>query len=62
MYMFQTSGFIIRKTVVTSTGTVQNMSTCMGSKHVHVEDIVKNKITSSLTNKHFIAPHYTIIL
>jgi len=40
--MFQTAGFIIRKTAVTSTGMLQNMSTCMGSKHVHIDDIVKN--------------------
>jgi len=38
------------------------MSTCMGSKHVHVDDIVKNKIKSSLTNVHFICPHTIILL
>jgi len=29
MCMFQTKGLIFRKTVVTRTGTVQHMSTCM---------------------------------
>ena len=38
------------------------MSTCMGSKHVHVDDIVKNKIKSSLTKVLFIGPRYAIIL
>jgi len=59
MCMFQTAGFIIRKTVVTSTGMVSYMSTCMGSKHVHIDDIVKNKMKSNLRKMHFIGSHYT---
>jgi len=38
------------------------MSTSMGSKHIHVEDIVKTKIKLGLTKVHFIGLYYTIIL
>ena len=38
------------------------MYTCEGSKLVRVDDMVKNKIKSSLTKVHFIGLYYMIIL